>query len=161
MTELAVPVLVRDLADADLPGLDWSGGPLHVKQIAIQLERVRAGDAEYLAVCGPAGLPIGIGAVDYVARPGAGTLWQLAVHPAMRSCGIGAVLIGAAEDRIHRRGIKRAELSVEQNNPRAQALYERLGYRVYGTEDDAWDQEAEDGSVYRYETVCNVMAKRI
>jgi GNAT superfamily N-acetyltransferase len=131
MTELAVPVLVRDLADADLPGLDWSGGALHVKQIATQLERVRAGEAEYLAVCGPAGLPIGIGAVDYVARPGAGTLWQLAVHPAMRSCGIGAVLIGAAEDR------------------------------VYGTEDDAWDQEAEDGSVYRYETVCNVMAKRI
>jgi len=59
--------------------------------------------------------------------PGAGTLWQLTVHPALRSCGIGTILIRAAEQRIRARGLCRAELGVEELNQRARALYERLG----------------------------------
>ena len=58
---------------------------------------------DYLAVCPPSGLPVAIGGVDYVANPDAGTLWQLAVHPALQSCGLGTILIRAAEDRIRAR----------------------------------------------------------
>jgi ribosomal protein S18 acetylase RimI-like enzyme len=70
---------------------------------------------------------VAIGGVDYRARAGAGTLWQLVVHPALRSCGIGTVLVRAAEARIAARGLRRAELAVEEGNLRARALYERLG----------------------------------
>ncbi len=35
-----------------------------------------------------------IGGIDYVKNPGAGTLRQLAVYGALRSCGIGTILIG-------------------------------------------------------------------
>ena len=58
---------------------------------------------------------------------------MLEVHPALQSCGIGALLIQAAEQRIRLRGLQRAELGVEDSNPRARALYERLGYAAYGT----------------------------
>ena len=55
-------------------------------------------------------------------------MWQLAVLPALQSRGLGTLLIRAAEQRIRNRGLRRAELAVEESNPRARALYERLGY---------------------------------
>jgi ribosomal protein S18 acetylase RimI-like enzyme len=116
---------------------------------------------DYLAACPPSGLPVAIGGVDYAATPGAGTLWQLSVHWALQSCGIGTILIRAAEQRILTRGLRRAELGVEESNPRARALYERLGYVAYGREPDAWDEEAPDGSITRYETMCTMMRKEL
>jgi ribosomal protein S18 acetylase RimI-like enzyme len=52
---------------------------------------------------------------------------MLEVQPALRSCGICTVLIQTAEQRISARGLPRAELGVEDDNPRARALYEMLG----------------------------------
>ena len=85
----------------------------------------------------------------------------MTVHPALRSCGIGTILIRAAEQRIRARGLCRAELGVDELNQRARALYERLGYLAYGHKPEAWDEEAADGSVTRYETVCTLMAKEL
>lgn len=101
-------------------------------QVARELERAAAREVDYLAVCTPVGLPVAIGGVDYQVAAGAGTLWQLGVLPALQSCGLGTVLIRAAEDRIRSRGLRRAELGVEESNPRARALYERLGYVACG-----------------------------
>ncbi|HEY1176493.1 MAG TPA: GNAT family N-acetyltransferase, partial [Phytomonospora sp.] len=115
-----------------------------------------------LAGCPAAsGLPVAIGAVNFAPRPGAGELTQLAVHPALQSCGLGTVLIGALEDRIRVRGLTVAELGVETVNPRARALYERLGYRAFGTVRTGWDQRTEEGVVYRYETDCVEMRKHL
>jgi ribosomal protein S18 acetylase RimI-like enzyme len=161
MSTIRVPLTVRDLAAEDVPNCTWSGGRRHTEQLHVQLARAREGVVDYLAVCPPSGLPVAIGGVDYAARPGAGTLWQLAVLPALQSCGIGTVLVQAAEDRIRRRGLATAELSVEHDNPRAGALYERLGYRAYGTEPDGWDVEGPDGTTVRYETICTLMRKEL
>ncbi|MDV9191678.1 GNAT family N-acetyltransferase [Streptomyces sp. SR27] len=157
--EVVVPVLVRDLTAADLPACAWSGSAVHLVQVARELERAAAGEVDYLAVCTPAGFPVAIGCVDYQVAVGAGTLSQLGVLPALRSCGLGTVLVRAAEDRVRSRGLRRAELGVEEGNPRARALYERLGYVAYGREPDAWDVEAPDGSLRRYETMCTLMRK--
>ena len=100
LTEVVVPLSVRDLTHADLPCCEWAGVPPHLDYVATALDRACAGEVDYLAVCGPTDLPLGIGGVDYTARRGVGTLWQLVVHPALRSCGIGTLLIRAAEDRI-------------------------------------------------------------
>jgi RimJ/RimL family protein N-acetyltransferase len=48
---------------------------------------------------------------------------------------------------------------VEHDNPRARALYERLGYVAYGSEPDEWDAEAADGRVVRHHTMCTLMRK--
>jgi ribosomal protein S18 acetylase RimI-like enzyme len=157
--EVVVPVVVRDLTPADLPACAWSGSVSHLVHVAHELERAAAGEVDYLAVCTPAGLPVAIGGVDYQAAVGAGTLWQLGVLPALRSCGLGTVLIRAAEDRIRSRGLRRAELGVEESNPRARALYERLGYAAYGSRPDSWDVETPDGPPHRYETMCTLMRK--
>jgi ribosomal protein S18 acetylase RimI-like enzyme len=116
---------------------------------------------DYLAVCPPSSLPIALGGIDYTKTPGAGTLWQLAVHGALQSCGIGTILIQAAEQRIRARGQHRAEPGVEEHNPRARALYERLGYTAYGREPESWDKEAPDGTITRYDTVLTLTRKEL
>lgn len=147
MTTLRIGVRVRDLRRSDLPGCAWSGGPGHAESVAAALDRAELGAVEYLAVCPPSGIPVAIGGVDYEAHPDAGTLWQLVVLPALRSCGLGTLLVGAAEARIRARGLSRAELAVEQDNPRARALYERLGYVAYAREPGEWNEVAADGTV--------------
>ena len=161
MPEVAVLLTIRDLTVEDLPECAWSGSRSHLVSVAEALERARLGEVDYLAACPPSGMPVAIGGVDYARVPGAGTLWQLSVHGALQSCGIGTILIQAAEQRIRSRGLHRAELGVEESNPRARALYERLGYVAYGREPDAWDEEAPDGSISRYETMCTLMRKEL
>ncbi|MEU1039687.1 GNAT family N-acetyltransferase [Streptomyces sp. NPDC005551] len=158
-TDVVVPIAVRDLVPADLSSCTWSGSANHLRQVAMELERAAVGEVDYLAACTPVELPVAIGGVDYHVTSGAGTLWQLSVMPALQSHGIGTLLIRAAEGCIRARGVRRAELGVEERNPRARALYERLGYVAYGRQPDAWDEEAPDGSIRRYETMCTLMRK--
>ena len=154
MPEVVLPLTVRDLTVADLPACAWAGSG-----VATSLERARLGEVDYLAVCAPSGQPVALGGVDYTLTSGAGTLWQLSVHESLRSCGIGTILIQAAEQRIRARGLNRAELGVDENHPRPRALYERLGYVAHRREPGSWDQEAPDGSITRYETTITLMHK--
>jgi ribosomal protein S18 acetylase RimI-like enzyme len=59
------------------------------------------------------------------------------------------------------RGLDRAEVGVELSNPRARALYERLGYVAYDEMLESWDQQKPDGSITRYETMCAQMRKEL
>jgi hypothetical protein len=99
VTEVAIPLLVRDLIPEDLPSCAWSGSALHLATVAGELERARLGEVDYLAACPPSGLPVAVGGIDYAENPGAGTLYQLSVHQ-LQSCGIGTIFIHAAEQRI-------------------------------------------------------------
>jgi ribosomal protein S18 acetylase RimI-like enzyme len=53
----------------------------------------------------------------------------LFVHPEYRSQTIGSQLLDQAERLVRLRGFRRVGLAVAVENVRAQALYERLGYR--------------------------------
>jgi ribosomal protein S18 acetylase RimI-like enzyme len=159
MAEVVLPLTIRDLARNDLPSCTWTGSP--ESDFAAALDRAGRGEIEYLVVCPPSGLPVAVGGIDYAVSAGAGTLYQLAVHGTVQSLGIGTLLIGAAEQRVRARGRHRAELAVELNNPRARALYQRLGYIAYGSRPEEWDEQADDGSVRRYRTVCTLMRKEL
>ena len=161
MPMLTIPLEIRDLTTADLPACSWMGGRPHLVAMTTAVDRAARDEVAFLAVCGPAGVPIAAGAIDFTKRPRAGLLWMLAVHPLLQSCGIGTALIAAGEERIRAHGWDRAEISVEDINPRAQALYERLGYAAYGTEQESWDEEAPDGTVRRYDARCVTMAKQL
>jgi ribosomal protein S18 acetylase RimI-like enzyme len=157
-----VAVLKVDLLRADdLPLLGWSGSPTHIRSVASALERVRSGRVDYLVVRSPSGKPVAKGGVDYVKVAGTGTLWQLATHPRLQGLGLGTLLIAHAEDRIRARGCQWAALGVEDHNPRARALYERLGYRAYGREPASWEQEDELGRLVTYETDVTLLRKRL
>ena len=71
--------------------------------------------------------------VERVIRPptrGVHYLAHLGVVPALRGRGIGRALVAELIRRGVARGCARIELDVAATNPRAQALYERLGFIV-------------------------------
>lgn len=158
---MQVTLTVRDMREDDLSGLAWSGSPMHVTNMATQLVRARAGAVDYLVVVTATGRSVAKGGVDYETRPGAGSITQLAVRGELQSLGIGTFLIATMEERMRARGLRRAELDVEENNPRARVLYERLGYVAYDRALESWDQEGPDGTPYRYETMCTLMRKEL
>lgn len=163
MSEVVVPLTVRDLTteDLDLHADAWRWSATHIAGTAKTLERARLGEVDFLAVCPPSGVPVATGGVDYAKPPSAATLWQLSVDTALRSCGIGTILIHALEQRIRGRGVQWAELGVDENQSRPRALYERLGYVIHGREPGSWDEETPDGSVTRYETMITLMRKQL
>jgi ribosomal protein S18 acetylase RimI-like enzyme len=55
---------------------------------------------------------------------------HLGVEPAMQGHGVGTLLVGHFIELGRAVGLARAELDVAITNPRAQALYERLGFVV-------------------------------
>jgi ribosomal protein S18 acetylase RimI-like enzyme len=152
-------LVVDDLRVKDLGRLGWSGSATHIRSVAEALERVSSGEVEYLVVRAPSGAPVAKGGIDYVKVAEAGTLWQLATHPRLQGLGLGTLLIGGAEDRIRARGFRWVSLGVEDHNPRARALYERLGYRACGREQASWEQEDANGRLVTYETEVVVLRK--
>jgi hypothetical protein len=121
--------------------------------------RAARGEAEYLAVCPPSGQPVALGGIDYVKIPGAGVPWQLAVHEALQSCGIGTI-----SSRPPSSGSAPAACAgpswAWRNATRGPArCTSGLGYVAYGSAPESWDEDAPDGSVVRYETVCTLMRK--
>jgi ribosomal protein S18 acetylase RimI-like enzyme len=120
---------------------------------------VRRGEAEYLAARSSDGMPIGKCGIDYVEVPNAGMIHQLAIRDDLRGRGIGTRLIAAAEERIRAHGLSVAVVGVEDDNPRARALYERLGYGGYRTRRASWEAERADGTLYVHETVLTDLRK--
>jgi ribosomal protein S18 acetylase RimI-like enzyme len=154
-------LVVDDLCREDLARLGWSGNPAHLRSVARALGRVALGEVEYLVVRAPGGEPVAKGGIDYTQHDTAGTLWQLATHSQLQSLGLGTCLIAEAERRIRQRGLPWAMLSVEDDNPRARALYERLGYAAWRHETAAWHYEDDQGTLRLYETRVTVLRKRL
>jgi ribosomal protein S18 acetylase RimI-like enzyme len=153
-------LVIDDLTVDDLDRLEWSGSPAHIRHVRQALERAAGGEVEYLVVRAPDGSPVAKSGIDYAVHPGIGTIWQLATHPQLQSLGLGTRLIAEAERRIIRRGLLWAVLAVEDTNPRARALYERLGYRYWRRQAESWQVEGPDGA-HIYTTEVSVLRKRL
>lgn len=128
------PLEIRDATPADLPELIGvkPDAPLHRER----LERQARGEVTYL-VAGVAEQPV----LGYVLIKWHGDsrhnefpmLEDLLVRPPVRGRGVGARLIRHAESLCRARSVKRLGLGVNPtDNPRAKALYERLGYQDAG-----------------------------
>lgn len=149
---------VRDLEAEDLGDLDWSGGPEHVQAVAEVMQAVWEGDVESVVIALPNGRLVAHGAVDFRKSPDHGEIWMLSVHETLQSLGLGTRLIAALEAHVLARGLSRARLSVEHDNPRAVRLYRRLGYAASGP---SVVQSWAVGGGRTYVTVCTVMERRL
>lgn len=142
-------VTFRPCRREDLPDLEWFGRFARYRQhFAEQFERQLRGENAML-IAEANGFPVGRLSVDLAKRrsEATGVLWSFEVLPPMRNLGIGSRLMAMAECMLRERGYRIAEIGAGKDNPGAQRLYERLGYRVVGENYEAWDVTAPDGSV--------------
>lgn len=81
---------------------------------------------------------VGFIAGDHHDAQGIGWIITVGVMPDFRRHGIGATLIQACEERLSTKNIR---LSVRASNEEAIRLYQKLGYRWFGT----WSRYYSDG----------------
>ena len=69
-------------------------------------------------------------------------LYSIAVHARKFGRGVGRALLEAVEARALAQGCEAIRLEVREDNKRAIALYERLGYRQFGRLEDYYEDAA-------------------
>jgi ribosomal protein S18 acetylase RimI-like enzyme len=150
-----------DLHAGEVAGLGWSGNPAHLRSVAAALQRAAHGLEDYLVIRAPTGEPVAKMRIDYTGEDDTGVFSQLATMGPLQGLGIATMLIGAGEQRVRTRGLAFAALGVEDNNPRARRLYERLGYQPSGRQPASWQYEDENGVLQLYETTVTILRKRL
>jgi ribosomal protein S18 acetylase RimI-like enzyme len=152
-TQALQQVCIRTATRYDLPTLEWNGELKHFRRLfANTYQRVEQGEAViWIAELPDAEL---IGQLFLSLRSGRpelsdgvtrGYIYGVRVRVEYRNRGIGTQLILAAETELSERGFIYATLNVGRENPKAQRLYERLGYRVIAPESGHWSYEDENG----------------
>jgi GNAT superfamily N-acetyltransferase len=89
---------------------------------------------------------------------------DLQVHPAHRGQGYGSAFVGALERIAAAAGYRELYLSVDPvDNPRAYALYQRLGYQAIQTEPyrTSWEFTDSGGTMHRGEEWSVDMVKQV
>jgi GNAT superfamily N-acetyltransferase len=150
---MAMDVTVCGPADVGLLDQHF-GSPGATSFHARRFARQERGESTYL-VAWLDGRPVGHAEMRWIgcaaaevraARPGCPEIGGLGVGPEeLRSRGIGTALIRAAEELAAERGITAVGIGVAKDNPRAAALYARLGYEPLIDYCDRWSYETDDG----------------
>ena len=131
---LTTEIVVRDLIKSDCAALEWHGGTDFRAWYHAQWRNHRDELARVL-IADVNNFPIGQVAVHWHGKPThplVPDVQSLRVFPAFRGLKIGSLLLDCAEGVVRERGFSHISLSVALDNPRAQKLYERLGYHVFG-----------------------------
>lgn len=136
-----VPVHIRFLRESDCAPLEWQGGADLRSWYERQWRAHQDGEVCVL-VADWNDFPIGQIAIHWRGKPThphIPDLQSLRVMGAFGRMGIGSRLLECAERVVASRHYNQVSLAVGTENPRARALYERLGYETIGEPyDDEW-----------------------
>ena len=136
-TRLVVDVDIREMVSDDLAGFHEWYGYERDESFRRSLQRHKAGEIVYLVAL-VRGRPVGHLGVDLIRVRDAAHLWQFGVLPPLQSHGIGSAMVARAEEAALAHDFTVAEIGAETDNPRARALYERLGYSLVDERDGEW-----------------------
>ncbi|MGW4302537.1 GNAT family N-acetyltransferase [Streptomyces sp. NPDC004376] len=152
---------------ADVPLLDRAlPGPGRTSFHARRFARQRAGECTYL-VAWLGGRPVGSAEMRWIgcAAPEVALdcpeIGGVAVRPEERSRGIGTALIRACEELARERGLEVVGIGVAEDNPRAAALYARLGYRPLVRYADRYAYVGADGRDHECVDMCTFLTRRV
>ncbi len=152
MTSIDLPenwpaqAIIRHLQRSDLPALEWGGQYSHFRRVyAEAFERACLGlSVIWVAELDPFGLIAQVFIQLNCQRPELADgglrayLYSFRVKPPFQGAGLGTRMMGVVERDLIERGYKTVTLNVAKDNPRARALYERLGYRVIDQDPGIW-----------------------
>lgn len=146
-------VSIRPATRDDLPALEWDGELKHFRRLfAEAYQRMQQNEAVIwiaelngIGLAGQLFLSLRSGRYELSDGTTRGYIYGVRVRAEYRNRGIGTKLMLAAEKELIDREFSYATLNVGRDNPKAQRLYERLGYRVVAPESGRWSYEDENG----------------
>lgn len=139
-------VKIRLLIKSDLPALEWDGEYTHFRRIYSEAyDRARSGrsvlwvaDLPGLGIIGQLFVQLNNEWTELMGGEKRGYIYAFRIRPEYRNFGLGSRMLSVAEADLIRRDYDVVTLNVAKNNPDAQRLYERLGYKVVSSEPGRW-----------------------
>jgi len=147
--------VIRPITTADLRALEWDGAYTNYRRLYADLVRdARSGRVLMWMIESPLGEMIG--QVFVMLRSNQSSIadgknrayvFAFRIKPAWRNRGIGRYLMQFVEDDLYQRGFRTVTLNVAKDNLRAQRLYQRLGYQVFGSSPGVWSYKDHLGRI--------------
>jgi ribosomal protein S18 acetylase RimI-like enzyme len=139
-------LIIRKVAENDLPALEWEGEYTHFRKLfkSLYLSSLRGETILWLAEMPGAGL-IGQIFVQFISSRSEiadgrlrAYLFSFRVKKAYRNLGVGAKILNFIEYDLRKHGFQWAVLNVDKKNKDARHFYEKYGYKVVGSEPGTW-----------------------
>ena len=162
-------VKIRLLRQVDLPALEWDGEYTHFRRIySDAYDRAKSGlsilwvaDMPEVGIIGQLFVQLNNEWTQLVGGEKRGYIYAFRIRPTYRNGGLGSRMLEVAEADLERRGFDTVTLNVAKNNPDAQRLYERFGYRVVSSEPGRWSYPDEKGVWHNVEEPAWHMEKKL
>jgi ribosomal protein S18 acetylase RimI-like enzyme len=140
------PVLIRLANKDDLADLEWEGEYKHFRQLYadtyMMVEQGRAliwiAENNGTGLVGQCFVSLRRDHPDLTDGEKRAYIYGFRVKPRFRNQGIGTRIMLMVEDDLSKRGFPQATLNVGKDNYSARRFYERLGYRVIGSDSGHW-----------------------
>ncbi len=162
-------ILIRHLAESDLPALEWEGEYSHLRKVYAQnFYNMQNGNgiiwvakSEDKRLVGQAFILLISSNKEVADGIHRAYLFSFRIRPELRDQGLGSVLMDVVEKDLLGRGFNTLRLNVARNNIRARKLYERLGYRVMGSDPGLWSYEDQFGEWHTIKEPAWKMIKKL
>jgi ribosomal protein S18 acetylase RimI-like enzyme len=146
-------VAIRTLREGDLLSLEWEGQYKHFRRVYTEaFERTLAGksvlwvaDLPGAGVIGQVFIQLICDRLELADGHNRAYLYAFRIRPDYRCQGLGSLILEKVEMDLRTRGFRWVTLNVARDNPRAQALYQRKGYRLVAPEPGIWSYQDENG----------------
>ena len=149
-------LVIRQVTKADLPALEWDGEYIKYRRMFANLYRdSRAGMILMWVIEHPPRQIIGQVFVllcssdrDTADGKARAYIFAFRVKTEWRNCGVGQHLMAFVEDDLRQRGFRFVTLNVAKDNQGAQRLYQRLGYKITGSQPGIWSYTDHEGRIH-------------
>jgi ribosomal protein S18 acetylase RimI-like enzyme len=161
-------VVIRPIVEAELSALEWDGQYTRYRRVFRQTwDDVQRGQRLMLVavtggeIVGQIFIQLTSAEMRYADGVSRAYLYSLRVRAEWQGRGLGTRLIEAAEAALRARGFTLAVIAAGKENPRAEQLYRRLGYRTFADDPGVWYFTDVNGIQQLMEEPCWVMEKRL
>ncbi len=166
--DLHFKCVFRPAVEADLPKLEWGGQYTHFREIFRRTFQEQQHRRRLMLVAAVSDYPIGqvfiqfsSGDLSFADGHDRAYLYSLRVMEPFQRNGLGTRLVQAAEDLLRERGFHWTTIAAARDNPGAQRLYQRLGYKIFTEDPGRWEYVDHEGKLRTVVEPCYVMEKRI
>ncbi len=146
-------VIIRLIAEKDLPALEWNGEYTHFRRLYAEIyQSVLSGKALMWAaeltevgLIGQMFVQLKSARKELANGSTRAYIYSFRIQSAYRSRGIGTLMLQTVETDLAKRGFQNVTLNVGIDNPGARRLYERRGYHVIASEPGRWSYQDDHG----------------
>jgi len=146
-------ISIRHLEEADLPALEWDGEYTHFRRVYAQHFRsmrngntmIWVADSDLYGLIGQLFILLFSQKMELADGIHRAYIFSFRIKPEFRNHGLGTYMLSVAESDLKARGFTTIRLNVARANLQARKLYEKLDYKILGSDPGLWSYQDQNG----------------